>query len=144
MSATISTGRPSVSAVAVGAFVLALFAGAMWGAWLGWDHEYYEVDGVSQGPYRAWQVIGCAVSILVAAVVAQLWTRRMWTVLVLAPVAVVGFAIPWAVDAAGSDDSGLFIVGLFFLLVGGVTGLVIVLTVVAAVAESLSRRTARP
>ncbi|WP_235737199.1 hypothetical protein [Nocardioides alcanivorans] len=32
------------------AVVLALFAAAMWFAWLGWDHDYYEVDGVPQGP----------------------------------------------------------------------------------------------
>ena len=76
--------------------MLALFAAAMWFAWLGWDQEYYLVDGVAQGPYRAWQVLGC--------------------------------------DAASTDDSGLWVVGLLFLLVGSGLGLLVLLTITAVVA----------
>lgn len=121
------------------ALVLTLFAAAMWFAWLGWDHEYYEVDGVAQGPYRPWQVIGCALSIAVGAVLAQLWARSFWGVLVLTPAALLGFAVPWTADAAASDDSGLFIVGLFFLVVGGGFALVTLLGVTAAVQHRLRR-----
>ena len=104
----------------------------MWFAWLGWDHEYYQVDGVPQGPYRAWQVLGCGLSIAVAAVLAYLWVRSVWAIFVLAAAADIGFAVPWALDAASTDDSGLWVVGLLFLLVGGGIGLMVLLAVSAA------------
>ena len=34
----------------VAALVLALVAAGMWFAWLGWDQEYYLVDGERQAP----------------------------------------------------------------------------------------------
>ena len=46
----------------------AVSAGA-WFAFLGWDQEYYEVDGVAQGPYRPWQVIACGAVIVLACIV---------------------------------------------------------------------------
>ena len=122
---------------------LAVLAAAMWFAWLGWDDDYHLVDGVPQGPYRAWQVVGCAVSIALAAVLAQLWVRRAWAMVLLAPAAVIGFAVPWGVDAAASDDSGLWVVGLVFLLVGGGVALLVVLAVTAAVASVVAGRGAR-
>src|SRR4051795_10639514 len=91
-----TTGRLWLTALA-----LALFAAAMWFAWLGWDHEYYLVDGVAQGPYRAWQVIGCGVAIVVATVAAYLWAPWRSAIVVLAGAAAVGFAVPWAYDASG-------------------------------------------
>ena len=106
----------------------------MWFAWLGWDHEYYQVDGVAQGPYRAWQVIGCGLSISAAAVLAYLWVPGVWAIFVLAAAAVIGFAVPWALDAAATDESGLWVVGLLFLLVGGGLGLLAVLTITAVAA----------
>ncbi len=101
----------------------------MWAVWLGWDQEYYEVDGVAQGPYRPEQVIGCGACIVVASIVAFLYLRRPTTIPVVAAVAVVGFAVPWASDAS-QDSTGLWAVGLMFLLIGGGLGLVSVLTVV--------------
>ncbi|WP_104106167.1 hypothetical protein [Nocardioides sp. 616] len=125
------------------AFLLALVAAGMWFAWLGWDQEYYLVDGERQGPYRPWQVLGCALSVVVAATLALLWVRPAGAdrsgrgaVPVLSAAAVVGFAVPWAVDAATSDDSGLWVVGLLFLLVGGGLGL----TVLLGIAAVASRR----
>ena len=106
----------------------------MWFAWLGWDHEYYQVNGVAQGPYRAWQVLGCALSISTAAILAYLWAPSVWAVFVLAAAADIGFAIPWALNAASTDDSGLWVVGLLFLLVGTGLGLLAVLTITAVVA----------
>jgi peptidoglycan/LPS O-acetylase OafA/YrhL len=134
--ATAPTSRPFVPHLArlgIAALGMALFAAAMWFAWLGWDHEYYQVDGVAQGPYRPWQVIGCGVSVAAAAVAAQLWVRGVWSVFVLAVAATIGFAVPWTADAAASDDSGLFVIGLLFLLIGGTTGLVVVLAITHAV-----------
>lgn len=119
------------------ALALGLFAAAMWFAWLGWDHEYYQVDGVSQGPYRAWQVLGCGLSIAAGAVLGYLWVRGVWAIIVLAAAADIGFAVTWALDAASTDDSGLWPVGLFFLFVGGGIGLVVLLAVTAAVASAV-------
>lgn len=136
----------SLTRLAIAAPALMLFAAAMWFAWLGWDHEYYEVDGVAQGPYRTWQVLGCGLAIAVAAVVAQLWARTPWGVLVLAPAAIIGFAVPWTMDAAATDDSGLFVVGLILLVIGGGVGLSFLVGATAAVQYALhpDRRTPRP
>lgn len=112
---------------------LAVFGAAMWGAWLGWDHTYYKVDGVDQGPYRAWQVLGCGLAIAVAVVLTYLRTRRPETIWAYSVAGCVGFAVPWAIDAS-SDPTGLWAVGLFFLLAGGILGLVLLLSIIDAVA----------
>ena len=119
-----SPDHPASRVVRAAALVtLALFAAAMWAVWLGWDTEYYEVDGVTQGPYREWQVIGCGLTVVAAAVLVQVWLRGAVGALPLAVAAVGGFAAPWTVQAASTDDSGLFVVGLVMLLVAGGGGL---------------------
>ncbi|WP_110180981.1 hypothetical protein [Nocardioides solisilvae] len=139
MSTVQPTPGSSAPRLALVAVALALFAGAMWFAWLGWDDDYYLVDGVAQGPYRPWQVVGCGLSVAIGAVAAMLALRgrgvvRAGAVPVLTAAALGGFALPWSVHAAATDDSGLWAVGLFFLLVGGGLGLVTLLTVTAALA----------
>ena len=124
------------------AVALGVFAAAMWFAWLGWDTEYYQVDGEAQGPYRAWQVIGCGLSVAAAAVLAYRWVRGDWAIFVLAAAGVIGFAVPWTVDAASTDDSGLYLVGLVFLLACGGTGLTVLLAVTAAVGAAVAKRRA--
>lgn len=136
---TAKSSTPQIGRLLGAALVLGLFASAMWFAWLGWDHEYYQVDGVSQGPYRSWQVFGCGLSIAAAAVLAYLWVRSVWAIFVLAATAVIGFAVPWAADASSTDDSGLWVVGLVLLLMGGGVGLVVLLAVTAAVAAPRRR-----
>jgi hypothetical protein len=108
--------------------LLALFAATTWFAWLGWDHTYYEVDGAAQGPYRAWQVIGCALSIATATVLAYRRSPRALAIGVLPIAADAGFAVPWACNASG-DESGLWVVGLFLLVIGGYAALTFVLAV---------------
>ena len=129
------TRTGSRSRLTAATFAVALFAALMWLAWLGWDDDYYEVDGVQQGPYRAWQVVGCGLSICVAAVLALIWARR--GAVVLAGAATVGFAVPWGLHAASTDDSGLWVVGLVMVLVGAFVGLVVLLTVVQLVRRRL-------
>lgn len=124
----------------VTALALALFAAAMWFAWLGWDEEYYYVDGVAQGPYRAWQVVGCGLSISVAAVLAQLRVRGVGAIPVLAPAAAIGLAVPWTVHAASTDDSGLFVVGLVLLLIGVGGAVAILLAISDAVRAAFATR----
>lgn len=131
---------PHIARLGGTALALGFFAVAMWFSWLGWDHEYYLVDGVTQGPYRSWQVLGCGLSIATAAVLAHLWVRGVRAIFVLAAAACVGFAVPWALDAAATDDSGLWVVGLLFLLVGGGLGLVALLSISAAVMSRLPPR----
>lgn len=115
------------------ALALALFAAGMWFAWLGWDHQYYKINGVYQGPYRPWQVEGCGLSIVVATVIAFLVLRRNVAIFVLASAATIGFSAPWSVDAARQDETGLWMVGLFMLLVGGSLGLMALLGITAAI-----------
>lgn len=111
---------------------LALFSAAMWFAWLGWDHEYYVVDGHAQGPYRPWQVVGCGVSVVIASVLAYGAVRRIWAIVPLAAAGTFGFALPWSWDAASTDESGLWVVGLIFLLGGAGAGLLVVLAIASA------------
>ena len=110
---------PSVKRVLINAGLLALFAAAMWFAWLGWDHTYYQVHGVGQGPYRRWQVIGCALSIGSATVLAYSRAPRALAIPVLAIAADAAFAVPWSIDASSGDETGLWAVGLFILVIGG-------------------------
>jgi hypothetical protein len=128
-----------VARLAGPALALGLFSAAMWFVWLGWDHQYYYVGGVAQGPYRAWQVLGCGVSVAFAAVLAQLRVRTVWAIFVLAAVAVTGFAVPWALDAASTDETGLWVVGLLLLLVGGGSGLLVLLTLTTAATRYVAR-----
>jgi hypothetical protein len=123
---------------------LALFSAAMWFAWLGWDHEYYLVDGYPQGPYRAWQVIGCGASIVVATVAATLALRSTAAIFTLAPAAILGFAIAWGQDAARTDESGLWVVGLGMILVGGTGALMALVAVVTAIDASRRGRSPEP
>jgi hypothetical protein len=115
----------------------------MWFAWLGWDHTYYDVGGVPQGPYSAWQVIGCCLSIGAGAVFALVWVRQSVAIFILASAAVIGFAIPWSAEAARTDESGLWVVGLLYLLVGGSLGLVALLAVANSVLLWRPRRRSR-
>lgn len=115
---------------------LAVVSAGAWFAFLSWDHEYYEVDGVAQGPYRPWQVIACGAVIVLACTAAFWYLRRVWLLAVIPVVAVVGFAVPWAAWAS-QDDTGLWVVGLLFLLVGGTMGLTAWLAVGYAVVETV-------
>lgn len=101
----------------------------MWFSWLGWDHSYYEVNGVAQGPYRAWQVVGSGAAVALGAVVGY-WRRPgLLSVWVLAAAGVIGFAVPWGWEAS-DDITGLWLFGLMMLMVGGYVGLSMLLGLV--------------
>ena len=112
---------------------VAVWAAAMWFAWLGWDHTYYEVDGVPQGPYRPWQVVGCGATVALGAVAGYLLTRRIAAIVLMPLAATIGFAIPWALDAAASDNTGLWVLGLGLLVVFGGLGLLVLVGLTALV-----------
>lgn len=97
--------------------MVAALSALIWYAWLGRDRQYQvdAVTGVHSGPYEAWQVAGCAGSLLVlllAALLAGVWAPPAGASLTLA------FTAAWTVDAASRDDTGLFGVGTFLLVIG--------------------------
>jgi hypothetical protein len=97
-----------------------LVGAATWGAWLGWDHSYYydAAVGAYQGPYRPAQVAACAVTVGVLTALLAL----QWKPLVVAAGITVGFWLPWTVQAGTTDESGLFVVGSFLLLLALAVG----------------------
>ncbi|MEH1165254.1 hypothetical protein V6V47_07695 [Micromonospora sp. CPCC 205539] len=116
-------------------FLAAATVGA-WLLWLGRDTRQ-TVDpqtGATSGPYEAWQVIGC---VLTLALLAALAGTRLspW---VVAPVMTVAFTVVWSWRAASTDNSGLWVVGAILVLVGMAVGS----TAVSLVARAVSRRRA--
>ncbi len=93
--------------------------GAYWG-WLGWDQEYQRdpLNGQASGPYEAWQVIGCALTLAGLALGAGALLCRGLALAVL-PAA---FTVAWSVPAAHVDDTGLWGVGAFMILLGALVG----------------------
>ncbi|WP_433305080.1 hypothetical protein ACQP2F_17105 [Actinoplanes sp. CA-030573] len=123
--------------IAGGLTVAALSAGSWW-AWMGWDHVYRidpRTDAVS-GPYEAWQVVGCAVTLLVVLVAALLLGVRWF---VASPVMTVAFTAAWTSTAAAADDTGMYGVGAIALLFGLTAGT----TVVSIIVLALRRLSAR-
>ncbi|MEV1072278.1 hypothetical protein [Micromonospora parva] len=123
--------------VLLGVLFLAAATVGAWLLWLGWDTRY-TVDaqtGASSGPYEAWQVIGCVLTLVLLAGFAG--TRLSpWLV---APVMTVAFTAVWSWRAAGTDDSGLWVVGGILVLVGMAVGS----TLVSFAGRRIGRRMAR-
>jgi len=116
---------------------LAVMGAACWFAWLGNDTTY-QVDpatGVASGPYEAWQVLGCVLSLAVAVVLGTVRLAGPVTVLVTT----LAFTVAWSVTAS-TDETGLWLVGALLVLVGVAAGASAVAAVTAAV---LRRRRAR-
>lgn len=71
--------------------VLALLTASCWWGWMAWDQSY-QVDlatGERSGPYEAWQVIGCALCLVV---VCAIGTVRLpvWLVVPIVTLAFTG------------------------------------------------------
>lgn len=123
-----SGGR--VASRLVGIVVLALLAASCWWGWMAWDRSY-QVDpatGDASGPYEAWQVIGCVLSLVTVCVFA---TTRLPVWLVV-PMMTVAFTGAWSWTAVGVDDSGLWLVGAVYVFVGMFVGTAMVSGVTAA------------
>lgn len=117
---------------------LAVATVALWWAWLGWDTGY-DTDpatGVTSGPYQVWQVAGCVLSIAVVAAVAGALLRPWFVV----PVMAVTFTVCWSVRAATGDDTGMWPVGAFLVLVGTAAGTAVVSTAAWLVTRRRTRR----
>jgi hypothetical protein len=119
----------------LGGLGVAVLSAAAWFGWMGWDTEY-DVDPVTQvssGPYEAWQVLGCGVTLLLVLVGALLLGVRA---VVACAAQTVAFTAAWTATAATADDSGLFVVGAVLVLLGLATAT----AVVAVVTNRLRRR----
>jgi hypothetical protein len=100
------------ASVRIGA-VLAAASLANYLAWLGWDQERdVEPDGSLSGPYQPWQVAGL---VIVLGILAALAGRRGHPKIGTLSIAGVMW-LAWSIDAATSDDSGLWAVGAVMLL----------------------------
>ncbi|MBO3094677.1 hypothetical protein [Cellulomonas dongxiuzhuiae] len=117
--------------------LVAVLTAACWFAWLGWDTQYRTdpVTGDVTGPYEAWQVVGCVVSLVVVTVLA---VRALGGRRAVATVTVT-FTAAWVATQAPRDESGLWLVGALLVLLGTAAGA----GVVALVAGAGRRRRAR-
>lgn len=120
-----------------GTAVLALLAATCWWAWMAWDSGYHlDPDtGAPAGPYRAWQVVGCALSLIALAVAAA---RRLPAAIVLT-VLPAAFTAAWSATALARDGTGLWAVGALLVAAGTAGGTAVVVLAVAAL-----RRAAGP
>jgi hypothetical protein len=110
-----STFPKQIAAVAV----LAALTAGTWFAWLGWDNGYQsDSAGHQSGPYEAWQVAGCVVTLAAVAALASTQVRP-WLV---SAVMTVAFTVTWSVDAASHDETGLWGVGAMLVLAGMAIG----------------------
>lgn len=104
----------------LGGLLLAAATVGTWLAWLSWNTGY-RIDpetGARSGPYAVWQVAGCVLTLAVVAAAGGWWLSP-WLV---APVMAVAFTVPWAVQAASIDGSGLWAVGATLVLIGTAAG----------------------
>lgn len=120
--------------------VAAVLGTAIWASWLGWDRtaSYDRITGTVQDPYVTLQVLGCAMT--VGLVVAVLAARQR--PLTGAGGVALGFWVPWTVDAATQDDSGLFAVGALLLAIGLAVGTTV--AAVIGIGAGAARRAAKP
>jgi len=97
-----------------------LLSALAWVGWLAWDQEYQvdPVTGIASGPYETWQVAGCVLTLLVAAVLAGLARRPVGAAVCVT----VPFTVCWTISAAQDDETGLFAAGALFLAVGLLLG----------------------
>lgn len=122
---------PNPTAPAARLALVAVLSAACWLAWLGWDTQYRTdpVTGDVSGPYEAWQVAGCALSLLVVAVLAVRALGGWRAVVAVA----VPFTLAWVATSAPRDDSGLWAVGAVLVLLGTAAGTAVVALVTRAV-----------
>jgi hypothetical protein len=95
---------------------VALATVVCWYAWLGHDTTSDpDASWRQPGPYTYPQVAGCVLTLVVIGVGAVRLRMRPWLVTITMTTA---FVVPWTVQAESTDDSGLFMVGALFLVVG--------------------------
>jgi hypothetical protein len=116
--------------------LLALAAATVftWWAWLGRDttKTLDPETGNYSGPYTTAQVAGAVLTLAALLIVAVLLRVPA---LPAAAVMTVAFTAAWTAQAAGEDETGLYLVGTFLVLAGMTAGT----TVVALITARLRR-----
>ena len=117
--------------------VLLLVAAASvlsWYGWMGWHHEYQtDAQGVPSGQYQAWQAVGSALTV-VATVGVAVRALRGNARLAVPVVAALGYGVAWSATA-NDDTTGLWVVGLGFLVIGAGSSLALLAAVVIALRD---------
>ena len=112
--------------------LLALAAATVlaWWVWLGRDTEMYldPRTGDYAGPYTTAQVAGAVLTLAALLVVAVLLRVPA---LPAAAVMTVAFTAAWTAQAAGEDETGLFLVGTILVLAGMAAGTSVVALITA-------------
>ena len=121
---------PTPARTAVRLALVAVLSAACWLAWTGWDtqRDVDPVTGATSGPYEAWQVLGCVVSLAAVTVLA---VRALGTGRAVVTVAA-AFTLAWVATSAAADESGLWLVGAVLVLLGTAAGAGVVALVVTA------------
>jgi hypothetical protein len=118
------------------ALLLALGAAASWWAWLAWDHTYQRDPATGQwhGPYQAWQVVGCGVTLIALALYGAIRWHPLTVVLMPA-----AFTAAWVQTVLATrdpvSDDGMWLAGAFLVLVG-TSGGAAILAAMGATARS--------
>jgi hypothetical protein len=92
------------------------------------------------GPWTTGQVAGCVLTMLVLLIGAVCAGLRP---VLAAAVMTLAFAVPWTIQAAATDDTGMYGVGLTLLLVGMGFGTWLVALLTAMAARAVTKRSAR-
>ena len=110
--------------------ILAAATVLSWWAWLGRDttKTLDPATGNYSGPYTTAQVAG-AVLTLAALLIAAVLLRV--PALPAAAVMTIAFTAAWTVQAAGEDESGLYLVGAILVLAGMTAGTAVVASLTA-------------
>ena len=117
--------------------VVAVLAAATWLAWMGWDHEYQvDASGSRSGPYEAWQVAGCVLSLAVLTAAGTLFVRPWLTALCVTLAFTAAFVVT---EAPRADGTGLWVVGAMLVFAGLAAGSAVVAYTVHLVRTLLNR-----
>jgi hypothetical protein len=130
--------RGRLNRVILGVPVVVALTVATWWLWLGRDTEYQTdaVTGSTTGPYEAWQVVGCVLSLAAIAVVGA-WLLPPWIVVAAMTVS---FTVAWSWAAAVADETGLWLVGAVLVAVGMAAGSAVLSFGTRGVRALISRR----
>ncbi|GMA40245.1 hypothetical protein [Mobilicoccus caccae] len=88
--------------------------------------------------YSVWQVSGCAIIVLLGSILTCVLAqgRHAWATVVGVTA---GLAVPWTWEAASTDETGLYLVGLILLLAGLLVSTIVITLVTDAVLRFVRR-----
>ncbi|MFW0791290.1 hypothetical protein [Gordonia sp. CPCC 205333] len=113
-------------------------------AFLTWEVGFTRYpNGSIEGPYGFWQLVGTALCAAGVCAFATARARHIWAgALAAAASTTLAYALTWAIIASTKDSTGLFLVGMIGVMIGGGFALSCVATLVALIRSA--RRPAVP